>query len=197
MAKIIVRHPISGGSSLTINPDLAIDVQSFPGLFNSNCTINSGSIPAIFQQLNYISGIKVKDLKLSDLMFPAYYCNGVYLFYDVDNVLLSNSNLTKPSCNPYKIVYIGKAGGRSLIERIAAHFASRDNDFMNNMIKNMANLLYKAKTDVEIDKCFPIVKEFYLKIIYFPAYCSNVDICIKQLENTLIHNYGRPILNNR
>lgn len=195
MAKIQVRQPIHNSSLLPINPRLAIDVQSIPGLFNSNCTINSSTISAVFHHLNSIPGIKVKDLKLSDLMFPAYYCNGVYLFYDIEEVLLSNRDLTKRSLNPYKIVYIGKAGGRSFVERIAAHLAPRDNDYMNNMIKNMATLLYKSKKDVDIDKCFPIAKEFYLKIIFFPACCINVDVCIKQLENYLINNYGKPILN--
>ena len=194
MAKIQVRQPIHNSSLLPINPRLAIDVQSIPGLFNSNCTINSSTISAVFHHLNSIPGIKVKDLKLSDLMFPAYYCNGVYLFYDTDDTLLSNPNLTKRPLN--KIVYIGKAGGRSFIERIAAHFAPRDNDYMNNMIKNMATLLYKSKKDVDIDKCFPIAKEFYLKIIFFPACCTNVDVCIEQLEKELIRQ-SKPILNKR
>lgn len=194
MAKIQVRQPIQNSSLLPINPQLAIDVQSIPGLFNSNCTINSSTISAVFQHLNSISGIKVKELKLSDLMFPAYYCNGVYLFYDIKEALLSNRDLTKRSLN--KIVYIGKAGGRSFIERIAAHFAPRDNDYMNNMIKNMVTLLYKSKKDVDIDKCFPIAKEFYLKILFFPACCTNVDVCIEQLEKELIRQ-SKPILNKR
>jgi len=197
MAKITLRHynPYSG--VMPINPQLGIDIRSIPGLFHPTCTIVKSQISSLFKRLTTIQGIKVKELKLSDLMFPAYSCNGVYLFYDINNILLSHPNLTKVSTNPYKIVYIGKAGGRSFIERIAAHFASRENDYMNNMIKNMAALLYKAKSDIEIDRCFPIAMEFFLKIIYFPACCSNIDVCIEQLEKELINYYGKPLLNKR
>ena len=197
MAKTQTSPSASYSSLLPINPNLAIDVQSIPGLFHPNCTINNSAIATVFNYLNSISGIKVNDLKLSDLMFPAYCCNGVYLFYDPNSALLSLPNLTKKSQNPYKIVYIGKAGGRTFIERIAAHFAPRAKDYMNNMLKNMAMLLFSAKTDKEIDLCFPIAKEFYLKIIYFPSHCPNVNNCIEQLEKELIKYYGKPILNKR
>lgn len=197
MAKTQTSPSAPCSSLLPINPNLGIDVQSIPGLFHSNCIINNSAIGTVFQLLNNISGIKVNDLKLSDLMFPAYYCNGVYLFYDPNSKLLSLLNLAQKSQNPYKIVYIGKAGGRSFIERIAAHFAPRANDYMNNMLKNMSMLLFGAKTDKEIDQCFPIAKEFYLKIIYFPSHCSNVNNCIEQLEKELIKYYSKPILNKR
>lgn len=197
MAKTHTSPSVPYSSSLPINPKLAIDVQSIPGLFNTNCTINYNAIGTVFKIINSIPGIKVNDLKLNDLMFPAYYCNGVYLFYDPNSALLSHPNLTKKSQNPNKIVYIGKAGGRTFIERIAAHFAPRAKDYMNNMLKNMAMLLFSAKTDKDIDLCFPIAKEFYLKIIYFPSYCPNVNNCIEQLEKELIKYYGKPILNKR
>lgn len=156
-------------------------------------------------KLSKINGKLINDLKLSDLMLPAYYCNGIYFYYDDDNVLLSNDNvkdyMQKRGLPPFEhnIVYIGKAGGRSFIERISAHFTSRDDDYMNNMLKKMAMILYNKGTtanvtDSDIDKTFPIGRKLYLKIVYFPANDPYLAYKIGVMEKALI-NHFLPVLN--
>lgn len=194
MAKIQVRNPLPSSTLQPIGQNWAIDLSSIMGsLFTSSFTINLSLKQQIDFALNSISGIRIKDLRLTDLMLPAYYCNGIYVFYDLDDRISQyDSNIILG--NHQKVVYVGKAGGRSFIERIAAHFTSRNNDFMNNMLKNLSLLLKKRKDDSGIDQVFPIAKEFLLKIIYFPACSINVDANIAMLEKELI-KYYKPLLN--
>jgi hypothetical protein len=196
MAKIQVRHPLRGSYLQPIKSNFAVDVRSIHGLLTPSCGVNLSAISAVDSALNFIPGIRVRELKLEYLMLPAYFSNGIYFFYDTSNVI-AKYNKEVILNNSQKVVYVGKASGRTFIERIAAHFPSRDNDYMNNMLKNLAQITYYGKSDTEIDKVFPIVKEFYLKIIFFPACCSKIDICIGQLEKELIKYYNRPLLNKR
>lgn len=178
---------------------------SLNGNLNPYGNKQTSMIRPLIRRLSKIKGKLINELKLSDLMLPAYYCNGIYLYYDDDNVLLADANvkvyMQKKGLPPFEhnIVYIGKAGGRSFIERISAHFTSRDDDYMNNMLKKMAMILYNKGntanvTDSDIDKTFPIGRHLYLKIVYFPANDPYLAHKIEVMEKALI-NHFMPVLN--
>ena len=61
------------------NPNLAISIDSIPNAIDPNGSVN---VKAIDQELKQLPGIQVKDIKLTDLFFPADACTGVYIFYD-------------------------------------------------------------------------------------------------------------------
>lgn len=180
--------------SLPINSQLAIGICDIPNAF-SNGVFNVGAIDKAIQGL---PGIRVDELKLVDLMFCACHCNGVYLFCDPEGVLLDR--ITKPlnSVQPTSdVVYVGKSSSRSLVERIAAHFAPRDWDFMNTLMKRITQVVKGSVTNQTICESYEIAEKLYLKIIYFDV-CDDDKIPtsnIGKLERDLIRSY-RPILNS-
>lgn len=79
-------------------------------------------ISAVKQAIGMHRKIKLKDLKIYDLLFDGRgqtdSVHGVYLFFE------------KKKC-----LYIGKASGREFIERIPDHFALREEAWMNYFLK--------------------------------------------------------------
>lgn len=179
-------------ANLPVNNQLAIDVNQIPNAF-----INGQfNISAIVKALNGISGIRVDELKLVDLMFCACHCNGVYLFYDKDGVLNYNPEnaFNNVSANS-NVVYVGKASSRSFVERIAAHFAPRHWDYMNTLIKRIAEIIFGRVDNVTICDSFQISNKLYLKLIYFDS-CNDIGnmVTTDVLEEDLI-DFFMPTLN--
>ena len=160
-------------SALNPSGQFCIDIDNVNGAFSSSGSIQ---VKAIDQALNQIPGILVNDIKLTDLIFPADICNGLYLFYEED------SNVP---------IYVGKADGRSLIERIAGHFNTRKNDWMNNLMKKIARVLFnkeysKDVVEVEIEEAIKKAVKLRIKLILFHR---NQNAIIKVAEKELIKYY--------
>lgn len=179
---------------LSINNQLAIGFNQILNAY-ANGTFD---FVVINNAINNISGIRVDEIKLIDLMFCAFNCNGVYFFCDKDNVLISKItdenalNDVKPTSN---VVYVGKTSSRSFIERIAAHFAPRNWDFMNVLMQRITDVIYKNIIDETICDSYEIATELYLKVVYFDKRDgSSFKGKIEDLEDFLIDNY-LPILN--
>lgn len=179
--------------NLSINNQLAIDINQI-----SNAFINGAlNINAIDQAIQSISGIRIDELKLIDLMFCACHCNGVYLFCDKEGVLTkqitSNNafNNVGPTSN---VIYVGKTSSRSFVERIGAHFAPRSWDFMNTIMQRIAEIIYGSTSDRDICNSYGVATELYLKLIIFDKCDNSTQIKEDDLESELI-DYYCPSLN--
>lgn len=157
---------------------------------------------SLVNAINRMPGVLVKDLKYSDLMLPASQCNGVYVFQQGQNFQIVEHD---EKCQPVIMKdpvywYVGKAGGRALVDRIGAHFAPRHDDYMNVLLKSIAWLLskYKSQTqkdfmdskDVDykntyIEKAFNVIQDLYIKVIAFDIPQSNLKSYIALAESTL------------
>ena len=113
---------------------------------NSNLITPISSIPCwkanngkdLINAVNKMPGVLVKDLKYSDLMLPANQCNGVYLFMQGNNHRIIEKDAKGQQIKTNQVYwYVGKAGGRSLVDRIGAHFAPRHDDYMNSALQAM------------------------------------------------------------
>lgn len=180
-------------SKLSINNQLAIEINDIP-----NASIN-GSINtrAIDEAINSIDGVRIDELKFVDLIFCACHCNGVYLFCDKKGVLtkqitpINAFNNVGPKSD---VVYVGKTSSRSFIERIGAHFAPRSWDYMNTIMKRIAEIIYDSISDKDICNSYDIATELYLKLIIFDKCNNNYQIKEDDLESELIAHY-LPSLN--
>lgn len=180
-------------SNLSINSLLAIDINQISNAFN-NGAIN---INAIDQAIQSLQGIRIDELKLVDLMFCACHCNGVYLFCDKKGVLtkqITPKNAFNNVGPTSDIVYVGKTSSRSFVERIGAHFAPRSWDFMNTIMKRIAEIIYSSTSDKAICDSYDIATELYLKLIIFDKCHNNYQIKEDDLESELI-DYYCPSLN--
>ena len=98
--------------------------------------------PKISDCLNGYYGIKVKDLKYSDLWADYTCCNGLYLFFDT----------SRPAW-----MYVGKTTSRAIVDRVGAHQDLRVTGFLNCLVRGMAiksitdNL--KNPQNLEINNC--------------------------------------------
>lgn len=175
-----------------LSKKIAIEIQKIPEVLSDGQYNN----PAIDKALNRIHGIRVDKLKLVDLITCACHCNGVYLFYDYEGALdYKSENAFNDASAIGNVVYVGKASSRSFVERIAAHFAPRNWDFMNTLIKRIAEIKFGHIDNYTICESFQIARKFYLKLIYFDS-CNNAGNLgsIDDLEVELI-GYYKPTLN--
>lgn len=175
-----------------LNKKLAIGFQKIP-----NVVLNGQyNFPAIDKALKGIPGIRVDKLKLVDLITCACHCNGVYLFYDKDGALVYKSENAFNNVSAFgNVVYVGKASSRSFVERIAAHFAPRHWDYMNTLIKRIAEIVFGHVDDQTICDSYQIAHKLYLKLIYFDNCNDTGNIgSIDDFEEDLI-GYFKPTLN--
>lgn len=80
--------------------------------------IENLTITELFDQVLKKKKIKIKDLKLVDLIFNKESMVGVYIFFDEDNTP----------------IYVGKTGSRAILERLAGHFDLREFGFLNSFL---------------------------------------------------------------
>ena len=171
-----------------------------------NWKANNGKI--LVDAINYMPGVLIKDLKYSDLMLPANQCNGVYVFQQGKTYRIMEEKENQASNNNNPIYwYVGKASGRALVDRIGAHFASRHDDYMNSLLKNIAWLLsgftsqkdFFDSEDVKrknncIEKALDVIQDLYIKIISFDN-PNNCKSDIAQAESILKKGL-HPFLND-
>lgn len=184
-----------------MNPNLYINISSVP-----NWNANAGQ--ALVNTINRLPGVKMADVTLGDIAFPADNCHGVYLFQEGDNYKMIESEPGTPVSDYW---YVGKCDGRAFVDRIGGHLAPRYDDYMNNLLKNIACVVSGIKNFKEffddkkitpaqrqkwIDRAFPVIKNLRLKIVCFGnASAPNVKQDIKKAEKILI-KFLRPYLNN-
>jgi hypothetical protein len=84
--------------------------------------IENLTIKEFKEKLNKSFKFPIGDLKLTDLIYEKRSLNGVYIIYDMED---------KPA-------YIGKAGSRAFLERIAAHLDLRINTPFNSFLRALA-----------------------------------------------------------
>ncbi len=186
------RGEIYHMTNLPKNNQLVLEINPI-----SNAFVNGQfDVSIIGKALNNISGTRIDDLKLVDLIFFVCHCNGVYVFCDNDGVLkFPPQNVFNNVTAKNQVAYVGKASSRSFVERIAGHFAPRQWDYMNTLIKRIAEIVFGSITDKTICDSFSIASQLYLKLIVFDnCIDSNVIGSIDELEEDLI-NYFKPTLN--
>jgi len=171
-----------------------------------NWKANNGKI--LVNAINDMPGVLIKDLKYSDLMLPANQCNGVYVFQQGKTYRIMEEKENQTSINNNPIYwYVGKASGRALVDRIGAHFASRHDDYMNSLLKNIAWLLsgftsqkdfFDSEDDKRknncIEKALDVIQDLYIKIISFDN-PNNCKSDIAQAESILKKGL-HPFLND-
>lgn len=183
-----------------MNTNLSIDISFVPNW--------KTDIQNLITAINNLDGVKVADVKLGDLSFPADNCNGVYIFQEGDIHKIIEEGITN---NDPQYWYVGKSDGRSLVDRIGAHLAPRHDDYMNCVIKNTAwvlsgierqkdfydNAIISAKKRQQYtDNALQIVLGLKLKIVCFgTASDPNVKADIRLAEKILIGRLN-PFLNN-
>lgn len=85
------------------------------------------TITQLYDQILSKEKIKIKNLKLVDLIYNKESMIGVYIFFDEGG----------------KPVYVGKTGSRAILERLAGHFDMREFGFLNSFLCALAG---KRKT---------------------------------------------------
>ena len=163
-------------------------------------------------------GIKVSDLKYSDVLFDALSCHCIYAFCEGENYKLyevsseHEVNLEHKD-ESVKYWYIGSNVSGALVSRLGAHFAPRINDYANGLLKHIAYVIANKKqsykkwcdeavlgenvkqTNELIAKAFPIMKDLVLKIIYFEENeDGELSEDIQEMEKALILKL-RPAFN--
>lgn len=76
------------------------------------------TITELFDRVLKKKKVKIKDLKLVDLIFNKESMVGVYIFFDENNIP----------------IYVGKTGSRAILERLAGHFDLREFGFLNSFL---------------------------------------------------------------
>ncbi len=170
-------------------------------------------VQELLTTLNDLSGIRVGDLILSDLMLTSSNCHGIYAFYEGEQYKLHDANTTQNGATP-KCWYVGKTSSVALIGRIASHFTPRCTDYSNSLIKHIAYSLASEKdrqliwdkslssnrdrwmkADSFITKAFPVIQDLKIKVIIIEnVYDDDTRKCIGILEKALI-NELRPAFN--
>ena len=130
----------------------------------------------ICEWLKSVSGIKVSDIKVKDLVFhngiPIRSGNGVYIFKERDQP-----------------IYVGNCVARNFVERIPSHFDLRHNAWFNSLLVTLIRKEYNRKskddkTDENLSKAANYAFEnLELVLINFP---KNDKLAINKLEDFLI-----------
>ncbi|QIK58825.1 hypothetical protein G7050_02790 [Dysgonomonas sp. HDW5A] len=113
--------------------------------------------------------IKVKELKLVDLLHNNRSLLGVYVFFDENN----------------NIVYIGKSSSRAILERLAGHLDPRPLSFFNNLLCTMTGKPKKLIVHEDMDVVYEKMINFDFLFIQFPDHLRNV---IDKVEKYLVMN---------
>ncbi len=128
-----------------------------------------------------MSGIPLKSMTHSHYLFhdskPIFPGNGVYIF-KINN----------------KIVYIGKSGSRSFIERIPCHLDFREWAWMNSLLKAYCN---NNKLEINepnlIEASEEMIKAVNLILINFDTpVIKDIKSSITQLEDILLRSELTP-----
>lgn len=136
-------------------------------------------------------GVRIRDLKLTDLVLPANQCNGIYFFVSPND----------------DVIYVGKASSRSFVERIGGHFDLRAGNWFSSFLRAHARIINKVVGDLtsgDYEKSYNATLDYRLKILAvdIPANQNisvDVKLAISRLEKLFIKHYkaqsGITVLN--
>lgn len=152
--------------------------------------INSLPQPLI-QQISALPGVKIRDLKLTDLVLPANQCNGIYFFVSPND----------------SVVYVGKASSRCFVERLGGHFDLRAGNWFSSFLHYHAKVVNGVVGDLsseDYEKSYNATLDYRLKLLAIDVPVNNVNsAALKQtifsLEKLFIKHYkaqpGITVLN--
>lgn len=128
-----------------------------------------------------LPGVKIRDLKLTDLVLPANQCNGIYFFVSPND----------------DVVYVGKASSRCFVERLAGHFDLRAENWFSSFLRAHARIVNGVVGDLssaDYEKSYNDILDYRLKIlaIDLPAnqtLSAAVKHTIASLERLFVKHY--------
>lgn len=145
------------------------------------------SLPqSLIQQMSALPGVRICDLKLTDLVLPANQCNGIYFFVSPND----------------DVVYVGKASSRNFVERLGGHFDLRAGNWFSSFLRAHARVVNKVVGDlssVDYEKSYNDTLDYRLKILAIDVPVATFKQTIFLLERLFIKHYkaqaGITVLN--
>jgi hypothetical protein len=150
------------------------------------------SLPqSLIQQMSALPGVRICDLKLTDLVLPANQCNGIYFF-------------VSPNDN---VVYVGKASSRSFVERLGGHFDLRAGNWFSSFLRAHAKVVNNVVGNLsseDYEKSYNDTLDYRLKILAIDVPVNTINSAtlkqtISLLERLFIKHYkaqtGITVLN--
>ena len=133
------------------------------------------------RQITTLPGVKIRDLKLTDLVLPANQCNGIYFFVSPND----------------DVVYVGKASSRSFVERIGGHFDLRARNWFSSFLRAHARIINKVVVDLtseDYEKSYNATLDYRLKILAIDLLANQplspaVKHTIASLESLFVKHY--------
>lgn len=83
--------------------------------------ISDKTVGEIIMSVSSAPGIRLADIRFGDLLIERKSPNGLYVLFNEHG-----------QCS-----YIGKAGSRTLLERVASHFDLRENSWLNSFLRHL------------------------------------------------------------
>lgn len=140
------------------------------------------SLPQLLmRQITTLPGVKIRDLKLTDLVLPANQCNGIYFFVNPND----------------DVIYVGKASSRSFVERIGGHFDLRAGNWFSSFLRAHARIINRVEGDLSseaYEKSYSDLLDYKLKILAIDLPANQplspaVKHTIASLERLFVKHY--------
>ena len=139
------------------------------------------NLPSWVAKVKALPGVKIRDLKLTDLVLPANQCNGIYFFVSPND----------------SVVYVGKASSRCFVERLGGHFDLRAGNWFSSFLRAYARIVNGVVGDLsseDYEKSYNDILDYKLKIlaIDIPAnqtLSAAVKHTIAMLERFFVKHY--------
>lgn len=139
------------------------------------------NLPSWVAKVKALPGVKIRDLKLTDLVLPANQCNGIYFFVSPND----------------SVVYVGKASSRCFVERLGGHFDLRAGNWFSSFLRAHARIVDGVVGDLssgDYEKSYNDILDYRLKIlaIDIPAnqtLSAAVKHTIAMLERFFVKHY--------
>ena len=140
------------------------------------------SLPqSLRQQIIALPGVKIRDLKLTDLVLPANQCNGIYFFVSPND----------------DVVYVGKASSRCFVERLGGHFDLRTENWFSSFLRAHARIINRVEGDLSseaYEKSYSDLLDYKLKILAIDLPANQplspaVKHTIASLERLFVKHY--------
>ena len=139
------------------------------------------NLPSWVAKVKALPGVKIRDLKLTDLVLPANQCNGIYFFVSPND----------------SVVYVGKASSRCFVERLGGHFDLRAGNWFSSFLHyhaKVVNGVVGELSNEDYEKSYNDALDYRLKIlaIDIPAnqtLSAAVKHTIAMLERLFVKHY--------
>ena len=135
----------------------------------------------LLPQIQQAKRIKLSNLRLSDLLIDRKAPHGVYLFFAPDG----------------NVAYVGKAGSRTMLERVASHFDVRPGSWFNSFLSALAGKpkgANPAATELELINVLDKALEHEIVAVLFDS--SSMQL-INSFESFLMKTYQPPYNSQR